>query len=153
MMVLVDTNVLVRLANRADSQRTLALTALEALHQGSYSLVLVPQVFYEFWVVASRPTSQNGLGLSAAKVAADADEFLHDYQLLDDDSAVFETWRQLVTTREVLGKPAHDARLVAAMLRHGVTHLLTFNAQDFARFAEITVIAPEAATKLPPASA
>lgn len=133
MMVLVDTNVLVRLANRADPQRPVALTALESLHQGGHTLALVPQVFYEFRVVATRPTSQNGLGLSAARVAADTEEFLRDYRLLDDDAGVFEIWRQLVTSREVLGKLAHDARLVAAMLRHGVTHLLTFNDQDFAR--------------------
>jgi hypothetical protein len=41
-------------------------------------------------------------------------------------------------------KVAHDAKLVAAMVRHQVTHLLTFNVDDFARFAEITAITPDA---------
>lgn len=37
------------------------------------------------------------------------------------------------------GKNAHDARLVAAMVRHGLTHILTFNAQDFSRYRGITI--------------
>ncbi len=28
----------------------------------------------------------------------------------------------------------HDARLTAAMLVHGLTHILTFNISDFARY-------------------
>ena len=41
-----------------------------------------------------------------------------------------------------MGKPTHDARLVALMLEHGVTHLLTFNSGDFNRYQEIGVIDP-----------
>jgi hypothetical protein len=31
------------------------------------------------------------------------------------------------------------------MMRHGVRHLLTFNAADFSRFEEIEVLTPETA--------
>ena len=51
--------------------------------------------------------------------------------------------------RAVVG--AHDARLVAAMVRHSISHLLTFNEQDFARYNEIAVIVPSAAAAFPPA--
>jgi hypothetical protein len=37
----------------------------------------------------------------------------------------------------------HDARLVAAMHVHGVTHLLTLNVRDFARYPGITVVHPQ----------
>ena len=50
----------------------------------------------------------------------------------------------------VIGKNAHDARLVAAMRVHGVTHLLTFNDQDFARYTGITVLTPAAVFAPPP---
>jgi predicted nucleic acid-binding protein len=40
----------------------------------------------------------------------------------------------------VIGKQAHDARLVAAMKVHDLRHLLTFNDTDFKRFTEITVV-------------
>ena len=39
---------------------------------------------------------------------------------------------RVVVDYDVKGKNAHDARLVAAMLRQDVSHLLTFNDQDFA---------------------
>jgi len=46
----------------------------------------------------------------------------------------------------VLGKNVHDARLVAAMLEHNITHLLTLNVKDFKRFDEITVVDPAEVT-------
>ena len=58
-----------------------------------------------------------------------------------------------MTAYEIVGKRAHDARLVAAMVRHGITHLLTFREQDFARFSEIAVIALSAAGAFPTAGA
>jgi predicted nucleic acid-binding protein len=49
----------------------------------------------------------------------------------------------LVNKYSVHGKNAHDARLVAAMMRHGVKHLLIFNTADFERFEEISLIHPQ----------
>lgn len=41
-----------------------------------------------------------------------------------------------------MGVNVHDARLVAAMLSHKLTHILTFNAKDFRRYSEIEVVTP-----------
>ena len=49
----------------------------------------------------------------------------------------------LVVNHQVVGKQAHDTRLVAAMLAHGLTDLLTFDVRDFKRFTEITVVNPQ----------
>ncbi|HUY34503.1 MAG TPA: hypothetical protein VMV69_17290 [Pirellulales bacterium] len=43
---------------------------------------------------------------------------------------------------DVKGKNAHDARLVAAMQRHGLTDLLSFNKPDFTRFTAINAFTP-----------
>ncbi len=67
-------------------------------------------------------------------------EKIVNFQL--DTSAIFTQWEKLVVKYQVLGKQAHDTRLVAAMLVHGMTHLLTFNTSDFRRFSEITAIDP-----------
>ncbi len=69
-------------------------------------------------------------------------EVLRDYHLRRDERGVFERWRSLVVAHDIKGKNAHDARLVAAMQRHGLTNLLTFNKPDFARFASIQVFTP-----------
>jgi hypothetical protein len=42
----------------------------------------------------------------------------------------------------VSGAQVHDARLVAAMLAHGISHLLTLNDRDFTRYSSITVMHP-----------
>jgi predicted nucleic acid-binding protein len=42
----------------------------------------------------------------------------------------------------VIGKQIHDANIVATMLAHGVTRLVTFNPDDFKRFTEIEFIVP-----------
>jgi hypothetical protein len=36
----------------------------------------------------------------------------------------------------------HDARLVAVMRVHSLTHILTFNTTDFIRYPAITVVHP-----------
>lgn len=36
----------------------------------------------------------------------------------------------------------HYARLVAAMLAHSLTQILTFNTNDFTRYSEITTVHP-----------
>jgi predicted nucleic acid-binding protein len=36
----------------------------------------------------------------------------------------------------------HDANLVATMLAHGITRLLTFNAADFRRFGSLVELVP-----------
>jgi predicted nucleic acid-binding protein len=49
---------------------------------------------------------------------------------------------QLVSAAQVIGRRVHDARLVAVMITHSVTHLLTFNRDDFRQFSMITVVTP-----------
>lgn len=139
-MILVDTNVLLRLAQPGHSSYPAALNALSQLRLDGRSLCLTPQVLYEFWAVATRPTEANGLGMTAAKAQEDVTKILSRFFLLKDEDGLFERWRALVVQHEVLGKKSHDARLVAAMQCHGVENLLTFNGDDFKRFADISVI-------------
>ena len=51
-------------------------------------------------------------------------------------------WKQLVVRHAVLGVQVHDARLVALMQAHNVTHILTLNPGDFHRYPGITAISP-----------
>src|SRR6266852_9420521 len=61
----------------------------------------------------------------------------------DREPEIFSRWERIVGLYQVTGKQAHDARIVAAMSVHGLTHLLTFNDRDFRRFTEITVVNPQ----------
>jgi predicted nucleic acid-binding protein len=152
MRILVDTNVWLRSLEPSHVQHEQAASAVKSLLLDRHELVVVPQIVYEFWVVSTRPVESNGLGLSVSKADAEVDAILLVCPLFHDDAHVFGVWRQLVSRQPIIGKTAHDARLVAAMLRHGVTHLLTFNEQDFARYGEITVVTPAAAASAPPST-
>ena len=43
----------------------------------------------------------------------------------------------------MIGRRVHDTRLVAVMKVHKVTHLLTFNTEDFKRYDGITIVDPK----------
>jgi predicted nucleic acid-binding protein len=111
---------------------------------------VVPQVLYEFWVTATRPLAANGLGLSAAAAAAELARLKGLFTFLPDTAAIYPEWERVVTLHQVTGKNAHDARLVAAMGVHGLTHLLTFNTTDFARFPGVTALDPASVAASPP---
>jgi hypothetical protein len=66
MNVLLDTNILGRIVEVGHPQHRVASDATDALRRNGDAPCLLPQVLYELWVVATRPTAVNGLGFSAA---------------------------------------------------------------------------------------
>jgi predicted nucleic acid-binding protein len=142
MSTLLDTNILTRAAQPGHPMYQPAVDAVAELRRQAEVLCLVPQNLYEFWVVCTRPTTQNGLGLTPAQAQAELARLKALFPLLDDTAAVFPQWEQLVAHYQVSGKSAHDARLVAAMMVHGIGRILTFNVGDFQRYQGITVVDP-----------
>jgi predicted nucleic acid-binding protein len=143
--VLLDTNILTRIANgEGDPDYASAEGSVEELRYIGHTLCLVPQNLYEFWAVATRPLDANGLGMTPSEAHAELDRFkLPLFLLLQDERAIFPKWKELIRNYDVKGKVSYDTRLVAAMLRHGITHLLTFNVAHFIRFKEIEVLTPQ----------
>jgi hypothetical protein len=62
MNILIDTNLLSRLAEIGHPHYQIPFDSTTALQTQGHDLVIVPQVLYEFWVVCTRPIAQNGLG-------------------------------------------------------------------------------------------
>lgn len=135
MAYLIDTTILVRLANAADAQHAIAARAVLELHRRDEVLNVTPQVLIEFRNVATRPVAVNGLGLSIVTTEAKAATFEARFPLLADTADIYSAWKALVGAIGVTGKQVHDARLVAVCHIHKVTHLLTFNIVHFARMA------------------
>ncbi|HEX6985169.1 MAG TPA: PIN domain-containing protein [Planctomycetaceae bacterium] len=146
MAFLLDTNVLVRLANTADASYAAAVRAVAELHRRGEAIRVAPQNLIEFRAAATRPTAANGLGHSAAEAERKAAQFESTFPLLPDTPDIYPAWKSLVSAAGVVGKQVHDARLVAVCHVHGVPNLLTFNTAHFARFAGIgpgiTVVDP-----------
>jgi predicted nucleic acid-binding protein len=143
MRVLLDTNIFARLAQPTHPHHTIAKQAVTALRLRDDEPCVVPQVLYELWVVCTRPVPLNGLGMTSAAAGAELANVTRFAFLYRDERAILQHWQQLVANYEIKGKAAHDARVVAAMVRHGVKPLLTFNVNDFSRFREIDVLAPD----------
>jgi predicted nucleic acid-binding protein len=139
---LADTNILVRLVKRHDPEFALMRGALRALLVQSARLCDTPQIMAEFWHVATRPPERNGYGLTPLEADRRARRIEHAFTLWPDGEAVYREWRRLVVAHAVSGVQVYDARLVAVMKVHDVTHLLTLNDRDFARYAGITVVHP-----------
>ncbi|MEZ6104237.1 MAG: PIN domain-containing protein [Pirellulaceae bacterium] len=144
MLVLVDTNVVLRIVETGHPHHQAAADSMRKIRQRGDTLCLLPQVHYEFWVAATRPVANNGLGLSSSDALAELKQLGPPlFRFLKDERAIYQAWLGVIGTHSVQGKAAHDARLVAAMERHGVTHLLTFNTEDFVRYRHLTVLDPQ----------
>jgi predicted nucleic acid-binding protein len=142
-LYLLDTNVVLRLANADDVQHEMVSEAVSRILAQEQECCLVAQVLIEFWVVSTRPVEVNGLGWTAPYSEESIAQLLNRFPLLEDRPEIFTLWQQLVATNNIVGKRAHDVRITAAMLTHGITHLLTFNTQDFIQVPGITVAAPQ----------
>lgn len=142
MRVLIDTNVLLRSAEPGHLHFQPSVTAIDLLRQKGHELTIVPQVLYEFWSVATRPIANNGLGMSPLDAHAELSVLSRLFRVLRDERGIYSIWNQLVVSHSVRGKQAHDARLAAAIQRHLVSHLLTFNTADFARYSFVNAVSP-----------
>lgn len=144
MTVLVDTSVLVRRTEVTSPLHADAVTAMRQLRASGETLCIIPQNIIEWWAVATRPVSSNGLGLTIGEAEAERLRIETLFMLLNDPPGLYTRWVSLVNSFSVHGKPTHDARIAAAAIEHGITKILTFNVDDFQRFssAGITAISP-----------
>jgi predicted nucleic acid-binding protein len=140
--VLADTNILLRLLNPTDPEYPMVREAVDALFARGEQLCFVPQNLVEFWNVCTRPTANNGFGLTSAETDARAKLIEGRLLFLPETERVHTEWRRLVVEHSVAGVQAHDARIAAAMLAHGVPRLLTLNDRDFARYPGISAVHP-----------
>jgi predicted nucleic acid-binding protein len=135
--LLVDTNVLVRLAVPADPRHLSARRAMETFAEEG--LYVGSQNFIELWNVATRPIESNGLGQTIEA----ADQLLRSleeaFSRLPEPAETYDRWRELVVRFNVSGVKVHDARLVALMLANGIDRILTFNTEDFRRYEALGI--------------
>jgi predicted nucleic acid-binding protein len=80
--------------------------------------------------------------MSPGSAAKEIDRIKGLFRTLPDVPDIYPVWESLVRQYAISGKPAHDARLVAAMLVHGLTSIVTFDKSGFSRFPFIGVVYP-----------
>lgn len=141
MIYLTDTNILLGVVHRVDARYPIVQAAVHKLWADGYELQTTSQNFSEFWNVSTRPINRNGFG----RTLSETDVLLQDleqlFPLLPDLPDVYPRWRRLVVDYSVSGVQVHDARLVATMIFHDVTRILTFNTRDFTRYRPEGIVA------------
>lgn len=142
MIILTDTNVLVALMNEKQAEYRSGWRAIEHLLSRGDRLAVTPQNLMELWSTCTRPRLVGGLELTPELACAVLDKIELTFVRLPDSETVYETWRRIVSRYRVSGRQVHDTHLVASMLVHGISNILTFNGKDFLRYQEITVLDP-----------
>lgn len=135
----VDTNVLLAGTDTSRLHHDAAISFLEQGLSGQQRLFGSGQVFREYLVVATRPTKENGLGLSTTAALENLREFNRCIQILDENADVAARLSALVKNHKLKGKRIHDANIVATMQAHGLTRIRTDNPGDFKVFTDIAM--------------
>ncbi len=110
---LLDTNILLYLANSAAAEHEAATGAVTRMLAVGDELAITAQVLFEFWSVATRPASTNGLGWTAAQTRTAIDGFRGRFTLLAEPPEVIDLWLDLVAAHDLKGKRVHDGHLLA----------------------------------------
>jgi predicted nucleic acid-binding protein len=143
MPLLIDTGILLRIANRDDPLHGDVRAALKTLKGRGEQTVTALQNIAEFWNVCKRPASaRGGLGLKFDQAERRLRLVERIVEVLDEPEDLYARWRQIVLTYQVLGVRVHDARLVATMQSFSITTILTLNSADFARYQGIHALIP-----------
>lgn len=151
MLVLFDSNILLRWQEPDDPDQIMVATAVDGLLISGAVPCYTSQNLGELWNVLTRPVDRNGYGLTPAQADRRARAIESRINLLPDTPELHARWRHLLVAYQISGVQVHDARLVAAMHIHGVRRILTFNTKDFTRFTDIEAIHPIDLSKRVPA--
>ena len=143
MIYLVDTGVLLKLINRADPAHQSVRKCLRTLRAAGDQFAIAPQSIAEFWNVSTRPVSaRGGYGLPISETEHHLRVIERICDVIPDSPNLYAVWRQLVVSQAVKGVQVHDARLVAWMKTQAISHILTFNVSDFARYQGVVAKSP-----------
>lgn len=146
MAYLLDSGILLRLANVTDPLHSLVRKAVDDIIDRHEDRFITSQNTAEFWNVATRPAASNGLELSPATVVQLYEKSVEPVcEVLTERDSLHDTYKELLTKYHVVGKQVHDARLVAMMLTWQIENILTLNERNFRRFAAegIAIVSPQ----------
>lgn len=138
-----DTNVLLRLSHSSHPLHGLLSECMLRLADRDIEICFTSQNLGEFWNVSTRPLDRNGFGLSIAEAARRFESVVRNMTLLHETESIYPVWLRLLKVHEVRGVQVHDAHLAAVLEVHHVSHLLTFNVEDFKRFPNLVAVHPQ----------
>lgn len=139
--IFVDTNVLVYASRVHSVHHADAVRLLGTLSGGRKLPCISRQIIREYLAAATRSDGRAGT-LPISVALAEVQRLTTLFEILEDGAAVTAELLNLLVRYPTAGRQVHDANIVATMLVHGVSRLLTFNAADFRRFSGLIDLEP-----------
>lgn len=108
MKIALDTNILIRFANRDDAAHPAVRGRIETLLKAKHMLCFPAQCVYEYWAVATRSRErENGIGLTIDETQRSIKALLRVFFLLPDPPDLLTRWLYLCTRHRVEGLASH----------------------------------------------
>lgn len=140
--VFVDTNILASAVIPESPRFFHAQGLLRSLLRSDREIWISRQVIREFTATLSRQDFFRQK-FTARDLTAAGRNLLSRYVVAEDQEIITEQLFLLLEQVPCGGKQVHDANIVATMLAYGIPRLVTYNLDDFRRFAGLIEVSDE----------
>lgn len=138
--VFLDTNVLLEATDQGRRFHAQAIGVLRDFAKRGWSLHCTAQVLREYLVVATRPESANGLGLSVPDAVANIRQFRRRIALVLEPAVCIDTLLAWADRHATSGRKLHDLQILVAAFHGGMNAVLTGNTKDFPVIEEVAIL-------------
>jgi predicted nucleic acid-binding protein len=135
-ILFLDTNILLIATDESRPYHELARKVIATHGRSGLHLGISGQIIREYLVVATRSQESNGLGLDSSDAVDNTEIFKQRLIFFEEIENVSNRLRSLTKKYQLSGKRIHDANIVATMLTHSLTKLITENPEDFTVFSD-----------------
>lgn len=138
--IFIDSNILIY-STFPDFDSEKHIKSLEYLNRPSHSgsaLFLSSQVLREYFAISTNGTIFKK-PLNQRQAIGKINEFLKRFTLLLEKESTIEILIGLIEKQAVSRHKIHDLNIVATMLDHGISRLLTYNRKDFEKIKDISL--------------
>jgi len=142
--IFVDTNVLASAVIPESPRFFHAQGLLRRLLRSDCEIWISRQVIREFTATLSRQDFFRQK-FTARDLTAAGRNLMSRYVVAEDQEIITEQLFLLLEQVPCGGKQVHDANIVATMLAYGIPQLVTYNLEDFRRFAGFVAVADDIA--------
>ena len=143
--VCIDANILIyaTFPDFENDKHRKSLAILDTLAVSGKTLYTTSQILREFFAISTNSKIFKK-PLSCKQATKKIREFLDCFNLICENEAAVVTLLKLLDRYPVLRQKIHDMSIVATMIENDISHILTFNCNDFKNVKEVSLIDLEA---------
>lgn len=139
--VFVDTNVLIysTFEDYDNDKHIKCLKAIDDHAAAGKFLCISPQILREFFAVSTNKKIFKK-PLTCKQAAKKIKEFMDVFTMIYETEDTMHSLLALLEKHPIIRQKIHDMNIIATMKDNGVSHLMTFNRDDFKGIKEITLL-------------